>query len=86
MWVKELQPRLKEVNVGLGQVVSDLCGAIRASTKALGAKHSPDLFHAQHEISKATSAALSSQERSAEKAVGKAEEKLERAQEGRVQE
>ena len=78
-WIKELQPRLKEVNVGLSQVVSDLCGAIRASTKALGAVHSPDLFHSQHDISKATSAALSSQERSAEKALNNAEEKLKRS-------
>jgi hypothetical protein len=80
-WIKELQPRLKDVNVNLSQVVSDLCGAIRASTKAFGAEHSPDLFHAQYEISKATSAALSSQERSSEKALGKAEEKIKRAQE-----
>jgi hypothetical protein len=80
-WVKELTPRLNAVNIDLGQVVSDLCGAIRSCTKKLGAIHIPELFHAQYEISKATSAALSSQERSAEKALFESEEKIKRAQE-----
>lgn len=80
-WVKELTPRLNEVNIEIGQVVSDLCGAIRSSTKAFGAAHSPDLFHAQHEISKATSASLSSQERCAERDLSEAEEKIHRARE-----
>ena len=71
-WKKELEPRLNEVNVELGQVVSDLCGAIRAVTKDLGAEHISELFHAQHEISKATSAPLGSQERHAENALNEA--------------
>jgi uncharacterized protein DUF6399 len=75
-WKKELEPRLKEVNVEISQVVSDLCGAIRAVTKDLGAEHISELFHAQHEISKATSAPLAAQERYAEKALNEAEEKL----------
>lgn len=77
-WVKELMPRLNEVNVELGQVVSDLCGAIRSCTNKLEAVHIPELFHAQYEISKATSAALASQEKNAEKALNEAEEVVKR--------
>jgi hypothetical protein len=80
-WVKEITPRINEVNVELGQVVSDLCGAIRACTKDMGAIHIPELFHAQYEISKATSAALNSQERSAEKAFNDVEERVKRVKE-----
>lgn len=80
-WKKELEPRLNEVNVELGQVVSDLCGAIRAVTKDLGAQHISELFHAQHEISKATSAPLSSQERYAENALNEAEEHIKKIKE-----
>ena len=57
-------------------MVSDLCGGIRSSAKELGAKHIPELFHAQYEISKATAAPLASQEREFEKAVVEAEVKL----------
>lgn len=78
-WKKELEPRLNELNIELGQVVSDLCGAIRAVTKELGAKHIAELFHAQHEISKAMAAPLASQERYAKKALDEAEEKLKKA-------
>ena len=80
-WKKELEPRLNEVNVELGQVVSDLCGAIRAVTKDLGAEHISELFHAQYEISKATSAPLASQERHAEIALNKAEENIKKIKE-----
>jgi hypothetical protein len=80
-WKKELEPRLNDVNVELGQVVSDLCGAIRAVTKDLGAEHISELFHAQHEISKATSAPLASQVRHAENRLNKAEENIKKIQE-----
>jgi len=46
-WKKELEDRLDGFNVEVSQIVSDLCGAIRACTKTLGAKHIPELFHAQ---------------------------------------
>lgn len=75
-WTKELKPRLEELNVELDQVVSDLCGGIRACTKKMGATHIPELFHAQYEISKATAAALSSQERAFAKNLNESEEKL----------
>ena len=80
-WKKELEPRLNDVNVEIGQVVSDLCGAIRAVAKDLGAEPISELFHAQHEISKATSAPLASQERHAGIELNKAEETLKKIQE-----
>lgn len=80
-WKKELEPRLNEVNVELGQVVSDLCGAIRTVTKDLGAQHISELFHAQHEISKATSAPLSSQEKHAKSALNEVEEQIKKIKE-----
>lgn len=76
-WERELSQATKGMPVKIDQVVSDLCGAIRSLTKSIGASHSPDLFHGQYEISKATSAALCSQEKAAEKALFEAEEKIE---------
>ncbi len=80
-WSKELTPRLNELNVELGQVVSDLCGGIRSYANEAGAKHIPELFHAQYEISKATSAPLAAQEREFENALAEAGEKLKKAEE-----
>lgn len=80
-WCKELTPRLDELNVELGQVVSDLCGGIRSYAKESGAEHIPELFHAQHEISKATAAPLAAQEREFENALVEAEEKLKKIEE-----
>lgn len=73
-WKKELENVTKELPVTIGQVASDLCGAIRSLANEYDASHSPDLFHGQYEISKATSGALNSQERSAEKAFNEAED------------
>jgi len=47
----------------------------------LGAQHSPDLFHVQHELSKAVSAPMALKQRAAAKATTKAEETLKRVQE-----
>lgn len=80
-WKQELEPRLNELNVGLDQVVSDLCGGIRSAAKGLGAEHIAELFHAQHEISKATSAPLASQEKNSEKALNEAEENIKKISE-----
>lgn len=77
-WKKELEPRLQEANLELDQVVSDLCGGIRACAEDMGAKHVPELFHAQFEISKATSAALSSQEKACAKAEEKSKQQLQK--------
>ncbi len=75
-WKKELEERIKDLPISIDTVVSDLCGAIRCASKEIGAVHSSELFHAQYEISKATSAALSSQERAAEKALQEIEEQI----------
>lgn len=78
-WANELKPKLEKLDVQLDQVVSDLCGGIRACAKTLGAVHSPDIFHGQQEITKATSAPLSSQEDAFKSALDDAEEKLQKA-------
>ena len=75
-WKRELEDSCKDLPIKIDRVTSDLCGAIRCVTKELGAAHSPDLFHGQYEISKATSAALSSQERASEKALKEIEEQI----------
>jgi uncharacterized protein with PIN domain len=75
-WKKELDLAIKDLPVTIVQIGSDLCGAIRSVAKSYNAAHSPDLFHGQYEISKAVAGALVSQERSAEKALKKAEEDL----------
>jgi hypothetical protein len=47
----------------------------------LGAHHSPDFFHVQHELSKAVSAPLATKQRAAAKAAAKAEETRQRVHE-----
>jgi Family of unknown function (DUF6399) len=47
----------------------------------LGAHHSPDLFHVQHELSKAVAAPMAAKQRAAEKAVTTAAAQLSRVQE-----
>ncbi len=78
-WTNELKPKLEKLNIQLDQVVSDLCGGIRACAKKFGAVHSPDIFHGQQEITKATSAPLCSQEESFKTALEDAEKKLHKA-------
>jgi len=77
-WTKELKPKLEKLDVQLHQVVSDLCGGIRACAKEFGAVHSPDIFHGQQEITKATSAPLASQEEAFKKSLDDAEKKLQK--------
>jgi hypothetical protein len=50
-------------------------------SQAIGVHHSPDLFHVQHELSKAISAPLAAKQRAAHKAVTQAEETRNRVQE-----
>jgi hypothetical protein len=75
-WKEALENSIENHPVKVGQVVSDLCGALRSFTKTIGARHSPDIFHGQYELSKATSGALAFQERNAAKAYKESEEKL----------
>jgi hypothetical protein len=77
-WHKELKCRLEGLNVTIDQIVSDLCGAIRACAKGFDAKHIPELFHVQYEICKAVSAPLGSQARAVEKELTAAQEKVQK--------
>jgi hypothetical protein len=75
-WETALRPRLNDLNLDIQQVVSDQGSGIVACAKALGAEHTPELFHAQQELTKATSAPLSKQEKEFENGLNAAEEKL----------
>lgn len=77
-WKKSLNERLQGLNIEVCQVVSDLCGAIRLCTKDMGAEHISDLFHAQQELSRATSGPLASQKRSVQKRVDQQKKALEK--------
>jgi len=78
-WKQEINARVAGLPIEIGQVVSDSCGALTSYAKDIGAGHSPDLFHAQYELAKATAAPLASQERAAQKAVDKAGDKANKA-------
>jgi hypothetical protein len=56
-------------------------GLLASVAQPLGAHHSPDLFHVQHELRKAVSAPMAVQQRAAAKVVVQAEETLHRVQE-----
>lgn len=73
-WNQALQGALEGLNVEVVQSVSDRAQALINHAKSLEAHHSPDLFHVQQEISKATSLALQSHVNRAEKVVVDAEQ------------
>jgi len=73
-WNQETENALSDLPVEVIQVTSDEgSGLINHVKKGLKVHHSPDLFHVPHEISKGTSAALSSKIKKAEKDHKKAE-------------
>lgn len=75
-----MEEGLRGPNVEISQSTSDEGTAILAHVKQeLQAEHSPDLFHIQQELSRATSFALKSQEKEFEKFSAQAEEKLKKA-------
>ncbi len=58
-WTQALEEALKDLPVTVIQGTSDEAkGLLRHVEKDLGAHHSPDLFHVQHEVSKATALAM----------------------------
>jgi len=66
-WEQAMQGVLSALPVNVVQVVSDEARAlIKYCRDHLGAHHSPDLFHVQQEISKATSAPMRSRLKSAQ--------------------
>ena len=73
-WNAAVDEALKPFSVTVIQCVSDQATALIAHTEIhLGVHHSPDLFHVQHETSRATSVPLHRQTEKAEKAFKDAE-------------
>jgi cob(I)alamin adenosyltransferase len=83
-WHACMEEALAGLNCRVMQSTSDEAPGLLAYVEQhLGAHHSPDLFHVQHELSKAVSAPLGIKQRAAQKAVTKAEETLERVHDHR---
>ncbi len=80
-WDDLMAPALEQLNCEIIQSTSDEAPGLLAYVEhALGAHHSPDLFHVQNELSKAVSAPMGVKERAADKALTEARERLERMQ------
>jgi hypothetical protein len=81
-WHALMEQALAGLNCHSMQSTSDEAPALLAYVAPhLGAPHSPDLFHVQHELSKAVSAPMAAKQRAAAKVVAKAEEWLTRVHE-----
>jgi hypothetical protein len=77
-----MEQALTGLNCQVMQSTSDEAPGLLAYVEHhLGAHHSPDLFHVQHELSQAVSAPMAAKQRAAAKVVAKAAEKLTRVQE-----
>src|SRR2546427_12594136 len=76
-WDALMAPALAGLNCKVIQATSDEApGLLAYVAHHLGAHHSPDLFHVQHELRKAVSAPLATKQRAAAKAAAKVEETL----------
>src|SRR5467141_1772131 len=81
-WNALMEQALSGLHCQVIQSTSDEAPGLLAYVEHhLGAHHSPDLFHVQHELSKAISAPLATKQRAAHKAVAQAEKTLTRLQE-----
>ena len=81
-WQELMAQALAGLNCQVIQSTSDEAPGLLAYVEHhLGAHHSPDVFHVQHELSKAVSAPMAAKQRAAVKAATKAEETLKRVQE-----
>jgi hypothetical protein len=81
-WKEHMEQALVGLNCQVIQSTSDEAPGLLAYVEHhLGAHHSPDLFHVQHELSKAVSAPMAVKQRAAHKAITKAEEALKRVHE-----
>src|SRR5207237_5978567 len=81
-WNALMAPALAQLNCQVIQSTSDEAPGLLAYVEHyLEAHHSPDLFHVQHELSKAVSAPLATKQRAAAKAAAKAEETRQRMHE-----
>jgi hypothetical protein len=80
-WTEALTGALGDKPISVIQSTSDEgLGICSHAKNGLGAHHSPDLFHVQHEIVKATSGPLASKKRQAEKGLTEATKTLEQDQ------
>ena len=80
-WNDLMAPALAQLNCEVIQSTSDEAPGILAYVDhQLGAHHSPDLFHVQHELSKAVCAPLATKERAANRALTEAKEQLDQTQ------
>jgi len=74
-WNAAVSDALKPFSITVTQCVSDMATALVSHAESyLGVHHSPDLFHVQQDVSKATSVPLARQTERAEKALQSAEE------------
>ena len=81
VWNELMAPALQPLNCEVIQSTSDEAPGLLAYVEHhLGAHHSPDLFHVQHELSKAVCAPLAAKERAADKALTAAKAQLEQVQ------
>src|SRR5215471_16929299 len=77
-WHALMAPVLAQLNCEVIQSTSDEApGLVAYVEHQLGAHHSPDLFHVQHELSRAVCAPLATKERAAHKALTEAKEQRE---------
>jgi len=81
-WTSSMKEAIGDMPIEVIQSTSDegkgICCHVR---KDLGVHHSPDLFHVQREIAKATGVVLASNRRKAEKALEKASQEVEKHRE-----
>jgi len=81
-WNALMEQALVGLNCTVMQSTSDEApGLLVYVEQHLGAHHSPDLFHVQHELSKAVSGPIAIKQRAAHKTVAKTEERLTRMHE-----
>src|SRR5215813_12799596 len=80
-WHALMEQALSGLNCQVIQSTSDEAPGLLAYVEHhLGVHHSPDVFHVQHELSKAVTAPMAAKQRAAAKATTKAEEMLTRMQ------
>lgn len=81
-WHRLMEQAMTGLNCRVRQSTSDEAPGLLAYVEHhLGSHHAPDLFHVQHELRKAVSAPLASNQRAAATAVAQAAERLTRVQE-----
>lgn len=79
-WKAELDKRLKDLPVNINQVTADKATAlVKLAEQELDAHYSPDLFHIQQDLSKATSAPLARKVTACENVVEAVEQELKQA-------